>query len=232
MARPLVISHRTNMGSQSENSIEGIVAALADGVDGIEIDVRASADGVPMLLHDAALERTHGDARALAALTTSEASALGVPTLDAALTAINGRTTLYIEVKERGLGAAVARAVRAARGTSWCWVWAFDPMAAAECRAALPEVPVALNSSSEAAALFGYESAAEVAVREGFAAISLDRRLVTHAIVEEAHGLGLLVFTWTLDEPADIEAVVASGVDGVCGNYPKRIRKVIDSVVL
>ncbi|MSP22016.1 MAG: hypothetical protein EXR66_03185 [Dehalococcoidia bacterium] len=61
MADVLVISHRTNMGASPENSLEGIAAALAEGVDGIEIDVRASNDGAPLLLHDASLERTHVD---------------------------------------------------------------------------------------------------------------------------------------------------------------------------
>lgn len=228
MAHPLVISHRTNMGASPENSLEGIAAALDEGVDGVEIDVRASADGVPMLLHDATLARTHRDSRALAELTASEAGALGVPTLEAALAAIEGRSTLYIEVKERGLGVAVAGAVRPARATSWCWVWAFDPGVGAECRVTLGEVPVALNASPEAAALFGYASPIEVARREGFAAVSLDRRLVTPAVVEKAHRLGLTVFTWTVDEPADIEAVVAAGVDGVCGNFPDRIRAVVE----
>ena len=38
MARPLVIAHRTNMDTSLENSLEGIAAALADGVDAIEVD--------------------------------------------------------------------------------------------------------------------------------------------------------------------------------------------------
>ena len=75
------------MGTSPENSLEGIAGALLDGVDAIEVDVRASRDGVAMLLHDATLARTHGDARPLEMLTATEARALGVPTLDDALAA-------------------------------------------------------------------------------------------------------------------------------------------------
>jgi glycerophosphoryl diester phosphodiesterase len=229
MVDPLVISHRTHMGTHPENSLAGIAAALAEGVDGIEIDVRASADGVPLLLHDATLARTHRDPRALATLTAAEARALGVPALQEALLAISGRATLYIEVKERGLDEAVARAVRAADAAGWCWIWAFDPGAARECRAALPEVPVALNASPESPAYFGYDSSIEECARSGFAAVSLDSRLVTAGLVQQAHTRGLLVFTWTVDEPAEIERVLAAGVDGVCGNFPPRIRAVIQA---
>lgn len=228
-ARPLVISHRTNRGTSPENSLEGIAAALRDGSAGVEIDVRASSDGVPLLLHDATLTRTYGDPRALREIGAAEARAFGIPTLAEALAAINGRATLYIEVKERDLGNAIARVVTRAHAAAWCWVWAFDPAAGAECRAALPDVPVALNSSAEAAAAFGYGSPSDVAVREGFAGVSLDRRMLTPAVVTEAHALGLLVFTWTVNEHAAIEAALAADADGICGDYPARIRAVIEA---
>jgi glycerophosphoryl diester phosphodiesterase len=216
------------MGASPENSLAGIVAALAEGVDGIEIDVRASADGAPLLLHDATLKRTYDDARPLATLTAAEARALGVPSLAEALAALAGRATLYIEVKERGLGAAVASAVRAANVEGRCWVWAFAPEAGRECHAELPEVPVALNVEPGSPEGYGYDSPIEECVRSGFAAVSLDHRLVTPELVAEAHARGLLVFTWTLDEPSEIEGVIAAGVDGVCGNFPTRIRAVIE----
>lgn len=229
MGDALVISHRTNMGTAPENSLEGIAAALAEAVDGIELDVRASKDGAPMLLHDATLARTLSDGRSLSALAGAEARALGVPTLEAALAAVSGRATLYIEVKERGLGQAVARAVRAADAAGWCSIWAFDPEVARESRAALPEVPVALNVGPGSSVRYGYGSPIEECARSGFAGISLDHRLVTPELVREAHRRGLLVFSWTVDETAEIEHVLDAGVDGVCGNFPPRIRAVTEA---
>src|SRR5690606_12885318 len=130
---PLVISHRTNMGSMPENSLAGIAAALRDGADGVEIDVRATADGVPVLLHDATLERTAADPREVSALTLDELRAVRVlpaggvegervPTLAEALAAVGGRTVLVIEVKQAGIEGVVAEAVRTAGADSWCWV--------------------------------------------------------------------------------------------------------------
>jgi glycerophosphoryl diester phosphodiesterase len=229
MARPLVISHRTHMGTQPENSLEGIRAALEEDVDGIEIDVRASADGVPLLLHDATLGRTHGDPRALGDLRAAEARALGVPALEEALATVAGRATLYVEVKERGLGVAVASAVRAANATPWCWVWAFDPGVCRELRGLLPEVPVALNANALSGVRFGYSAPLEVGVREELAAVSLDHRVLTSELVERGHSLGLRVFTWTVDEPADIRRAIDAGADGVCGNYPRRIRAALEA---
>ena len=74
MSSPLVISHRTQMGTMPENSLEGIEAAIHSGVDGIEIDVRQTADGEIVLMHDASLLRMTGFDAKLKDLTVQELS--------------------------------------------------------------------------------------------------------------------------------------------------------------
>jgi glycerophosphoryl diester phosphodiesterase len=235
----LVISHRTNMGTMPENTIAGIDAALRDGVDGVEIDVHATADGHVVLLHDDSLARTTGDPRDVSRVTLAELQAVRVqpvhghptpepvPTLEAVLARIAGRCLLAIEVKQVDIEDAVARVVRAAGATAWCWVWAFDPAVASAHRRVLPEVPVALNAGPGSAERYGYPSPTECAAGAGLAAISLHHSLIDAPTVEAAHAGGLRVFTWTVDEPADIERVAAAGVDGICGNFPPRIRAVV-----
>jgi glycerophosphoryl diester phosphodiesterase len=55
MQRPLLIGHRGARGLFPENTMEGFVAAAALGIDGIELDVAVTADGVPVVCHDPAL---------------------------------------------------------------------------------------------------------------------------------------------------------------------------------
>lgn len=55
MQHPLVIGHRGARGLFPENTLEGIAAAAALGIDGIELDVAITADGVPVVCHDPAL---------------------------------------------------------------------------------------------------------------------------------------------------------------------------------
>lgn len=239
MPRPLVISHRTNMGTMPENTLAGIEAALGDGVDGVEIDVRATRDGRVVLLHDATLERTAADARVLADLTTEELALLRtrpfgdippqpVPSLAETLDCVSGRAILVIEVKQRGIHEAVAAEVRAAGSAEWCWIWAFDPEVAVACRAALPEVPVGLNVSRGSLERFGHVGdAVPLAVRHGFAAVSLSHDLVDGASVLAAHRRGLAVYTWTVDEAWDIARVRDAGVDAVCSNFPRRVDAVL-----
>ena len=162
-------------------------------------------------------------------MTPPAASSLSaVPTLAEALALVDGRTTFVIEVKERGIEERVAAAVRDARAADWCWIWTFDPDIGAACRAVLPEVPVALNVGRRTIPEGLDAWYVGTAVEAGFAAISVDYVLAVAMTVEAAHAQGLAVYAWTIDEPEDIQWVAAMGVDGICGNFPDRIRAVLD----
>ena len=56
--RPLVFGHRGGAKLGPENTMPAFARGLAAGADGFECDVRRSADGVPVVIHDATLDRT------------------------------------------------------------------------------------------------------------------------------------------------------------------------------
>ena len=56
--RPLVIAHRGASGLAPENTMAAFRLAVALGADGVELDVNLSADGVPVVIHDARVNRT------------------------------------------------------------------------------------------------------------------------------------------------------------------------------
>ena len=51
----LIIGHRGSSALAPENTLVAFARALRDGADGIELDVRLSRDGVPVVIHDATL---------------------------------------------------------------------------------------------------------------------------------------------------------------------------------
>ena len=53
-----MVGHRGAAGSAPENTLAALDAAIAEGVDALEFDVRIAADGVPVLMHDPLLDRT------------------------------------------------------------------------------------------------------------------------------------------------------------------------------
>jgi glycerophosphoryl diester phosphodiesterase len=227
------------MGTMPENTLAGISAAIENGVDAIEVDVRATADGLPVLLHDSSLERTTGDQRELAEVTSDELSALqvldpyddagpqSVPTLAEALVLIDGRCQLVIEVKQADIEQLIATTLREASATGWCWLWSFDLWIASAVSEALPGVPTSLLVGERGVALDGPESPLKVAHGAGFSGVSLHRSLVTPQAVAEAHGHGLNVYTWTVNDDAEIRRVRDAGVDGICGDYPLRVAEAL-----
>jgi glycerophosphoryl diester phosphodiesterase len=61
----------------------------------------------------------------------------------------------------------------------------------------------------------------------GGAVWSPNQGAVTAALIQEAHALGLKVVPWTVNEPADMERLIAWGVDGLISDYPDRLRDVL-----
>lgn len=80
--RSLVMAHRGASRLFNENTWAAVDAALRMGADGVEIDVRRSADAVPVLAHDPNLQRTHGERVVIA---QQAAEHLPVPTLKSVL---------------------------------------------------------------------------------------------------------------------------------------------------
>jgi glycerophosphoryl diester phosphodiesterase len=133
-ARPWLYAHRGASRDAPENTIAAFRLALEQGADGIELDVHATADGVPVVIHDSTLDRTTDrsgniNELTLTAVKTADASAgwrdtghrsvrwsvdeVRVPTFDEVLAWLPGDRSLAIDIKDV---AAVAGIVRALRG--------------------------------------------------------------------------------------------------------------------
>lgn len=100
-----LIAHRGSVHLQApENSLPAVERALLQGADGVEVDVRLTADGVPVCHHDESLWRTAGDRRYVSSLTYQELSAIGshrIPLLSEVIDLIAGRGRLIIDMKTR-----------------------------------------------------------------------------------------------------------------------------------
>lgn len=217
-----VIAHRGASRAFPENTVAAFAAAVRVGADGVELDVRRSADGALVVRHDPTLP----DGRLVA---NTEVAALPdwLPRLDAALDACHG-ISVNVEIKnlphEPGWDATEAIAVDVARlaadrpagETGAISVSAFTLATIDAVRAAEPTVPTGWLT------LAGYDqpAAVETAADRGHAALHPHHHGVSAAVVEAAHDAGLAVVTWTVDEPDRLRAVADMGVDAVITNVP------------
>jgi len=222
---PLVISHAGCAGHAPENTLAGIVRALALGAEAVEVDVRATADGVPVLMHDETLDRTtdgHGPLRSypLARLRRLDAgSDERVPTLAEAVAQLAGRALLVAEIKEGGIEQQVEAAL-APLGQEEAQVWSFLPDVLASYRRIAPHRRTVLLA--EARSMARWPVPLQLAREVGAAGLSVRHEWVTAEVAAQVREAGLSLYAWTADEPADLRRLLLLGLDGIVSNYPER----------
>lgn len=232
---PLVIAHRTTMGHAPENTLAGVRAGLALGVDAIEFDVQASADGMPVLMHDTTVDRTTNGHGAVGALPFAALRALDagggerIPTLAETLDAMGRGAAPVIEIKAgmEAVGvdvvALVVAEVRRRGLAEAAWLWSFD--------AALIERLRARGAGLRIAHLCT-EPTAEVVERTrrlALAGVSMQASQANAAVVERLRSEGFATFVWTANESEELARLARLPLTGIVTDYPERLRAVLPS---
>ncbi len=214
----LRLAHRGDWRVAPENSLEAMVAAIRlPGCDGLEFDVRTSADGVAVLLHDETLARVQRVPAKCVTLTAAELATHGIPTLAEVLAAVGCDPFLDVELKEPVQG--VVDVLELERGgvddagrpvLRDAAVSAFEPETLRWLGGERPTWPRWLN------ALDLSEPTVALATELGCAAISAQWQSIDAAGVARAADAGLAVAAWTVREVAAYQALEQLGVTAVC----------------
>jgi len=221
-----VIAHRGGAVLGPENTIETIERSLAAGADGVEIDVRSSADGSLVLMHDRDVSRTTTGEGLVGAMSATELRELGVPTLDEVLECVPTDRLLVVEIKghpwevsydpAEPTANAVAATLSAA-GQRRVVISSFNPVALAAVRGAAPNLRTAVLTSSAV----NLDSNLAVAVAGGHQECHVPAALLDAKFVNRAREEGRRVVAWTVDDPETVVQFEAWGVDGVICDDPR-----------
>ncbi|ATL98947.1 glycerophosphodiester phosphodiesterase [Aeromonas bestiarum] len=221
-----IIAHRGASGLAPENTLKAIRLALTLGAQAIEIDVQR-ADGELWVFHDRRLERCTNGGGVLTAQSRAYLAGLDagegepIPTLWQVMEAIAGKAELHIELKGAQTADEVARLTRRAEAelgfTPAHWVVSsFHHPELARFAALRPEIRLGALTATIPLTLAAF--AAEL----GAWSLNCDLDFVDTALVMDAHRRGLKVLVYTVDQPADLAALAAMGVDGIFTNRPDR----------
>jgi glycerophosphoryl diester phosphodiesterase len=211
----LLLAHRGDHRAAPENTLAAFRAALAiPGIDGLELDVRASADGVAVVLHDASLRRVQGRRIRASRLTAAELAGNGVPTLAAVLAACPPGAFLDVELKE-DLGAAALEPLRTARGGpdggfARLVVSSFRRDALAAVRRLEPGSARWLNTA------WLSDGAIQAAVDLGCAGIAAEWHRIDARRAERVRAAGLDLAAWTVRDPGARDRLADMGVAAAC----------------
>ena len=218
---PRVIGHRGAMAYAPENTLASFREARKRGAAWVEIDVKLTADGVPIVMHDASLKRTMGVDRLVASTPRAELPA-EVPTFEQAIGCF----------RELGLGCNVeikpceGREAETARATvetlRRCWPAAlpapllssFKDESLAAAQKAAPEFARALLVGE-----LGEDWRAR-AESVGAAGMNVGRRKLTAEGAVAVKRAGYVLSVWTVNDPDEARAIVGMGADCIITDAP------------
>jgi glycerophosphoryl diester phosphodiesterase len=221
---PVVIGHRGAAGHHPDNSLEGFAAARDLGATWVELDTRISADGDVFLSHD---PETAGGL-VVAESTSADLAAEGLPTLVEALEVIDEHALgVDVEIKsvpwepgfdpQMGMVDATMAALRARPIDGPVVVSSFN-------RDALDRVRELTDDDYDTVLILpaGAAGPDQVAplVEGGHDGLALEGPDITAAVVTPFTDAGLPVWSWTIDDPDDAEALVTAGVTGIITDVP------------
>ncbi|WP_245737139.1 glycerophosphodiester phosphodiesterase [Maribacter orientalis] len=228
MKKPLIIGHRGAMGHETENTLPSIQKAMDLGVDMIEIDVFKIKSGEIVVFHDDTVDRLTNGPGSIEEYNILELKKLivngghQIPMLQDVLKLIDNKVALNIELK----GAGTADRVNFIMDyyinkKNWSpenfIISSFNWDELKEMRRLNPDVAIAvLTEENPIDAIPIAKELKAVAINPYFKKLDLE-------VANQLHDAGFKIYTWTVNEPEDIDAMKKIAVDGIITNFPERV---------
>ena len=244
--RPIV-GHRGNAAYAPENTMESFRQALAVGAECVELDVRVSADGVAMVMHDPTLDRTTDITGAVALLSAQQIRAadggarftrdggrtfpyrgkgIGVPTLEDALIELVD-VPLLIEIKTADASAETRRVIERHAAEWRCVIESFDALALEPFRGSR----IAIGASRADVTRLIHRVVTRRPVRSlPYSVMCLPPRLrgvpvPIASLVHLTRPAGCLVHVWTINDAPVARRFWDVGVRGIISDDPALMRR-------
>lgn len=233
-----VIGHRGFAAAAPENTLPAFEKAIAQDVDYIELDVQLSKDRQIVVCHDDNLLRTTGKDAGVSTQTLAELKELDagswfspeyagtqIPTLDEVLDLVKpSDVKIYLELKDIGVDPQfpldVLQLTQEKQMESRCVFASFQYEYLKEIKAQDPEAKVLLNTTIS-----------ETTLPEDYPAdyYGVRHQSFSKELADAIHEKDSFAFVWTVDDPVQMEEVVAAGADGICSNCPDQVQNFLNS---
>lgn len=227
---PSITAHRGASEVAPENTLAAVRAGIAAGAQMIEVDVRRTADGALVLMHDATLSRTAGVDRPVTGMSLEELRELEVgswfdpafrgepiPTLAETVRAVRGRAELYVDLKPNplspGLVDAVIEELRRLDFLDRSVIASTEPAVLARAREQAPGV----RTTRFVQFLLGPLD------RSGFDALGLRHNRIDAAALAAARYHGHALHAWTVNRDHDLGRMLTLGVDNIITDRPAEL---------
>jgi len=218
---PQVIGHRGAMAYAPENTLASFREAKRRGARWVEIDVKLTADGVPILMHDASLKRTMGIDRLVTETPRAELP-VDVPTFEQAIACFRELGLgCNVEIKPcEGREAETARVAVETLRRAWPAVLPAPLLSSFKdesLKAAMDAAPEFARALLLGELVEGWPMRAQAV---GAAGLNVGRRKLTAAGAVAVKRAGYALSVWTVNDPDEARALVGMGADCIITDAP------------
>jgi glycerophosphoryl diester phosphodiesterase len=228
LTKPKIQGHRGASAIEPENTMRAFTRAFDDGADGIEFDIRLTADKKIIVIHDKTINRTSNGKGLVKNYTFDELLkfdfGLGekIPLLEDVITTFGKKFWLNIEIKEVGFEKQFVELLHDLGITDKIIISSFKSQVLKEVKS--------LDSSLSTAFIYNTNNPNLIKLKKsvGIDAIHPKKTLVTKRLVEKAYSLNLPIRTWTVDQPKTAIKLANLGVDTIVTNNPKVIIQALE----
>jgi glycerophosphoryl diester phosphodiesterase len=207
--RLLLLGHRGARAVKSipENTLASFDFALSSFCDGFEFDVRLTADGQPVVCHDARIRGLE--------ISKSPARKLHLPSLRDVVSRYQRTAFLDVELKVSGLETITVDLLRNAPPACGFVISSFLPDVLEKVRGIDPRIPLGLICETPLQ-LKRFE---DLRVDYGI----FHHRLVRKDFIEQMKAASKKIFVWTVNSSADMKRFSRWGVDGIISDDPRQL---------
>ncbi len=249
LAVPGVAAHRGGRHEGPENTLYGMMIGLAAGATHLEIDVRSTADDIPVIFHDETAERTCLTDGVIEAMTADEVRGLDpchlwsdlagiatgdkdppkgltrrwfqVPTLEDVLSTFPG-VPVILDLKETAPTSSVANVIDKWNRTEDLIIAGYDDEVLLDVAERVPDVPRGAGYQGTMEFFEGRGNDADAII------VPLEHdgvTLVDAGFVEQAHEEGKAFWVWTINETRVARDLIEMGVDGIITDEPTKMSR-------
>ncbi|MEC8025193.1 MAG: glycerophosphodiester phosphodiesterase [Myxococcota bacterium] len=242
--RPLVIAHRGFSSIAPENTIAALRAARLLGSQYSECDVRLTADGIPVLIHDESLLRTGGLNLKVSNVLSATLQDIdvgswlsptyageAVPTLAAALRETSDSMGLIIELKGTGMAAAVAGVImKSNTALDKLILFSFDWTELISTQSMIPGIRGMWLVDHALAGRATIDQILDRAAAAGLSGVGVQSSLLDKAWLAGASRRSLYVFAWTVNTRDEMTRMAYLGVHGIISDKPDELIATLETI--
>ena len=214
MSKVKIIGHR-GAADHTENTVPSFESAIAQGVHGIELDVRASGDGQLVVVHPSVVGENAVKSTAYEDFKNLP-DGYEVPLFEEVLKQFGRKTFLDIELKHGGIEEPAVKLIKKYCNPGKTMVSGFDVDSLSKVHELLPALQLGYIYNRTQDEEARHNCPVDVVIPQF--------RLASRQMIEEVHDEGLKVWAWTVNDEAEVQRLVNLGVDGLITDFPDKVK--------